>query len=182
MKQDYREAISWFRRAADQGNAAAQNELGVIYDLGRGVPRNDAEAVRWYQLAANQNLAAAQVNLGAKYDAGHGVRQSYREAVKWFRLAANQGNASAQNNLGVMYADGLGVSVSRIAAYALYDVSAANDQSANNRASGNRNAIISKMTSAEYAAAQVLARELAQSTQLLKTLDQWCEQHDVKVL
>ena len=52
------------RLAADQGQAAAQLNLGNMYADGQGVLKDDAEAVRWYRLAAAQGIAAAQFNLG----------------------------------------------------------------------------------------------------------------------
>ena len=50
----------WYRLAADQGDAAAQFNLGVMYDNGRGVLKDEAEAVRWYRLAAEQGDADAR--------------------------------------------------------------------------------------------------------------------------
>ena len=49
-----REAVKWYRLAAEQGVAAAQYNLGLMYDNGDGVPENDREAVKWYRLAAEQ--------------------------------------------------------------------------------------------------------------------------------
>ena len=46
------EAVTWCRKAADQGNATAQYNLGVMYDKGEGVPKNDVEAYKWWLLAA----------------------------------------------------------------------------------------------------------------------------------
>ena len=60
VPQDDAEAVKWYRLAAEQGNAAAQYNLGVMYDKGEGVPQDDAEAVKWYRLAAEQGAAAAQ--------------------------------------------------------------------------------------------------------------------------
>ena len=45
---------------ADQGHAAAQFNLGIMYDNGEGVPENDAEAVKWYRKAADQGHSDAQ--------------------------------------------------------------------------------------------------------------------------
>jgi TPR repeat protein len=59
--------VRWYRLAADQGDADAQFNLGVMYDTGRGVPQDDAEAERWYRLAADQGDANAQSNLGVMY-------------------------------------------------------------------------------------------------------------------
>ena len=46
VPQDYAEALKWFRRAAEQNDAAAQTNLGVMYDFGHGVVRDYAEALR----------------------------------------------------------------------------------------------------------------------------------------
>ncbi len=109
VPQDYREAVQWYRLAADQGLAGAQFKLGWMYANGEGVPQDHREAMQWYRLAADQGLAEAQFNLGWMYANGEGVPQDHREAVKWYRLAADQSYAEAQFNLGWMYANGEGV-------------------------------------------------------------------------
>ena len=48
---------------AELGMAAAQNNLGIMYDNGEGVPENDAEAVKWFRKAADQGHAKAQYNI-----------------------------------------------------------------------------------------------------------------------
>jgi uncharacterized protein len=106
---DYAEAVKWFRKAAEQGDAIAQYNLALMYRDGEGVTQDDAEAVKWFRKAAEQGVANAQYNLALRYDKGKGVTQDYAEAAKWFRKAAKQGNASAQSNLGVMYFNGEGV-------------------------------------------------------------------------
>ena len=50
------------------GCAPAQNNLGVCYESGAGVPKDTAQAVVWYRKAAEQGLARAQCNLGICYD------------------------------------------------------------------------------------------------------------------
>ena len=84
---------------AQKGDAVAQFNLGVKYDLGQSVPQNHAEAVKWYRLAADQGHASAQYNLGVSYDDGRGVPQNHAEALKWYRLAADQGQAAAQASM-----------------------------------------------------------------------------------
>jgi serine/threonine protein kinase len=96
-------------QTADQGDAAAQNDLGSRYANGSGVAKNEAEAVKWYRLAAAQGHAAAQNNLASMYANGRGVVEDDVEAVKLYRMSADQGYADAQYNLGVMYANGSGV-------------------------------------------------------------------------
>jgi hypothetical protein len=109
VKQDYVEAVRWFKLAASQGDALAQNNLGVMYGKGQGAAQDYVEEVKWYKLAAAQGHAGAQFNLGNIYKNGNGVTQDYAEAIKWYKLAAAQGHADAQNNLGVMYGEGQGV-------------------------------------------------------------------------
>ena len=78
---DYANAIGLYRVLADQGDARAQDNLGVLYENGLGVPRNYAEAEKWYRRAASQGNANAQNNLGVMYEHGHGVPKSAAEAV-----------------------------------------------------------------------------------------------------
>ena len=54
VTQDYAEAVKWYRKAAEQGHAVAQDYLGFMYRYGLGVTRNDAEARKWYEKAAAQ--------------------------------------------------------------------------------------------------------------------------------
>ena len=82
VRQDYAEAVRWYRKAAEQGVAETQNNLGAMYAIGQGVRQDYAEAVKWYHQAAEQGYAAAQYNLGSMYYNGQGVRQDYAEAVK----------------------------------------------------------------------------------------------------
>jgi hypothetical protein len=102
---------------AEQGDAEAQFNLGLMYDLGEGVPENDSEAVKWYRKAAAQGYAKAQLNLGNMYRNGLGVPENHAEAVRWYRKAADQGVAGPQNNLGFMYTTGEGVPENSIRAY-----------------------------------------------------------------
>ena len=80
--------VATTRQQAELGAADAQNNLGVMYYNGEGVPLDHVEAVRWYRLAADQGFAAAQLNLGFMYDRGRGVPLDYAEALKWVSLAA----------------------------------------------------------------------------------------------
>jgi TPR repeat protein len=106
---NFRTALNEWRPLALQGNARAQNNLGFMYENGRGVDQDDAEAVRWYRQAAEQGDAIAQINLGFMYANGRGVAQDDAEALRWYRRAAEQENARAQNNVGFMYENGRGV-------------------------------------------------------------------------
>ena len=108
-QQNYSMAMTWFRKAADQGDAVGQNNIGWLYQNGFGVKQDYPEAMTWYRKSANQGYAAAQVNIGWLYHNGWGLTQDYAEAMTWYRKAANQGNAKAQTNIGWLYEKGLGV-------------------------------------------------------------------------
>jgi len=80
--------LRWYRKAGDQGYAAAQYNLGQAYNLGNGVEKDTAEAARWWQKAAEQGLAKAQYNLGLAYHDGIGVQKDNAQAYFWIALAA----------------------------------------------------------------------------------------------
>ena len=90
---DYATALAEFRPLAAQGNAEAEYELGLMYDLGLGVPHDYAQALTWYRKSAAQGNSSAQVNLGVMYNHGRGVPQDYAQALAWLRKSAAQGNA-----------------------------------------------------------------------------------------
>ena len=106
QRGDFATALRLFQPLAEQGDASAQSNLGVMYEQGRGVAQNYREAMRWFRLAAMQGDASAQSNLGVMYFKGQGIAQDFREAMRWYRLGAGQGNVEAQFNLGVMYERG----------------------------------------------------------------------------
>ena len=92
---DWETALSEWRPLAEQGDAKAQYNLGLMYAKGYGVPQHDATAVKWFRKAAEQGLAAAQYNLGVMFFNGQGVPNDYVHALKWFNLAAIQGHKDA---------------------------------------------------------------------------------------
>ena len=117
---DYETALNEWHPLAEQGNASAQTNLGIMYQHGRGVEQNEAEAVRWYLPAAEQGNALAQTNLGIMYERGRGVEQNDAEAFRWYLLAAEQGNVLAQAFLGFMYSYGRGVEQNDAQAFLWY--------------------------------------------------------------
>ena len=90
---DYAEALKIFRPLAEQGNAKAQSNLGVMYNNGQGVTQDFKEAVKWYRLAAAEGVAIAQFDLGLMHAIGEGVTQDYASAYMWFDLASAAGHA-----------------------------------------------------------------------------------------
>ena len=163
-------AFNALKNAADQGDAGAQFNLGVMYAKGQGVAQDYAQAVAWFRKVADQGNAGAQFNLGFMYANGQGVAQDYAQAVSWYRKAADQGNAGAQFNLGFMYAKGQGVAQDAMIAYALYNLSASNDQSQDNHATSNRQIISEHMTEYQIEEGQALTRRM-KSEGVLKAID-----------
>lgn len=153
---DYATALHEWRPLAEQGNALAQYNLGVLYRKGRGVPQDDVLARQWYAKAAAQGLAKAQFSLGTLYFNGEGAPKDYQQALRWFRLAADQGEALAQTKMAIIYDEGQGVPQNIVQAYKWYSLAATNgDKPANEL----RNTITSQMTPAQITEAQKLAQE-----------------------
>ena len=125
LKGDHATALRLWRPLAEQGNATAQDKLGIMYAKGQGVQQDYATAVAWFRKAAAQGNAIAQENLGVMYSNGWGVPQDDASAAFWFRKAAEQGNARAQNNLGYKYEKGHGVPQDYAAAALWYRKAAA---------------------------------------------------------
>ena len=106
---DFTAAYNFTIPLANQGNPDAKNLLGMMYELGRGVPQNLSKSIVYYREAAEQGNPYAQYNLAVSFDAGTGVPQNYREAVRWYKKSAEQGVSSAQYDLGVMLEQGRGI-------------------------------------------------------------------------
>lgn len=103
-------AFNEWRSLAEQGDANAQNCIGLMYEWGdEGVRTNYNEAFKWFSKAANQGHAEAQFNLGLLYKSGRGVLKDEKKAVKWYRKSAEQGNVHGQSALGYSYKHGRGV-------------------------------------------------------------------------
>jgi uncharacterized protein len=94
-RQEYAVAMSWFRKAADQGNALAQFELGRMHFKGQGVLQDFAAAASWFRKAADQGNAPSQLALGIACLDGVGVRQDYVSAHMWLNLSAAAGIVDA---------------------------------------------------------------------------------------
>jgi len=98
VTQDYKTAVKWYKLSAEQGDASAQYNLGVMYDEGEGVPQDYKTAVKWYTLAAEQGDASAQNSLGVMYVKGEGVVQDNVYAHMWWNIATSQGDKDATIN------------------------------------------------------------------------------------
>jgi uncharacterized protein len=120
VPKDLTQSAYWYRKAADQGNPAAQVYLGYMYTAGIGVPQDKAEAVRWYRRAASSNYPEAKVNLAALYLRGDGVKQDTQEALRLLKSASDKGDGRADAYLGMVSYLGTGVPVDFAAAEAWF--------------------------------------------------------------
>ncbi len=108
-EQSALDQINMWQRAAAQGDAEAEVNLGNTYREGWGIKKDDQESVKWYRKAADQGVADAQYKLGLAYFTGRGIEQDYKEALKWYAKAADRGNPEAIISMGDAYAQGIGV-------------------------------------------------------------------------
>jgi hypothetical protein len=99
VPQDFKEAMKWYRLAADQRHAHSQTELGIIYRRGNGVPQDYKEAMKLSRLAAEKGDSIAQNSLGVMYSNGEDVPQNDKEAYIWFSLSAANGYEMDKNNV-----------------------------------------------------------------------------------
>ena len=107
-------AVESYRLAADRGNALAQFNLAVIYELGQGVQPDCVEATKWFLKAAEQGDAGGQLEMGKRCHRGsfaplaQDARESRIEAYKWFTLSAAQGYKNSE-----MHCEQIGLAMSR---------------------------------------------------------------------
>ena len=114
-ERDCAEALTWFRKSADQNRPNADLSIGMLYDAKEGcrVGSDEAEATKWFKKAreiweplADKGDAEAQFNMGSLYYNGRAVKKDHEKAMEWWRKAAAQGNADAMYQIGVAYYDG----------------------------------------------------------------------------
>lgn len=83
--RNYKEAVKWYRKAADQGYALAQNILGVMYALGKGVPQDYVQTHMWMNLAAANGLEKAKKgrDIAARRMTPAQIEQAQKLAREW---------------------------------------------------------------------------------------------------
>ena len=117
VQQDFKQAITWYNRAAGKGFAAAQYRLGTLYERGLGTKADLARAKVWYQRAAELGSVKAMHNLAVLSAGRDQGTPDYTAAAHWFQAAAERGLADSQYNLAVLHESGLGVPRDPKAAY-----------------------------------------------------------------
>lgn len=131
VSKDYKEAIKWFRKAAELGNADAAHHLGLCYSGGYGVDTDYDQALRWHLIAAQRGKkyedkdkivihpklmmlalngdADCQVAMACCYGGLNVFPKNEAAVMWWYGKAAEQGDARAQHRVGLMYYLGKGV-------------------------------------------------------------------------
>ncbi len=94
---------------AEQGDASAQYNLGLLFETGAGLPVDIKQAARWFAASAAQGDSIAEMKMASLYAEGRGVAQDHAEAARWYQRAAEHDEPSAQFTLGTLYANGRGV-------------------------------------------------------------------------
>ena len=150
---NYTTAMREFKLIAEkEGFPGAQYLVGMMYAMGKGVPKDYKAAFKWFKLAADGGDLDAHKSLGQMYLDGMGVPQDHQMALKWYKRPAERGHADAQIALGGTYA----AIEDYIAAYMWNEIAAKNKQKNSDQM---RNLIESNMTPDQIAEAQKLARE-----------------------
>ena len=105
-QQNYKTAVNWYTKAAEEDFQNAQYNLGYMYAHGKGVLENDKIALEWWTKAAERGDAEFQHRLAQIYKSGEDVEKSHKAYVKWNTLAAKKGHYMAQKNKAYDYLSG----------------------------------------------------------------------------
>src|SRR5215471_639528 len=156
---DYATAMKLIRPLAEQGNTSAAYNLGTMYYNGEGTRRDYAEALKWYRQAGSKGDVESARRAGFMYANGQGVSRDDAEAVKWYRIAADKGDPEGANNLAVIYS----TREDKVQAYKWFTIAAerfpASAKDKRDKAQKNSEILKKKMTPAEVAESEKLARD-----------------------
>jgi TPR repeat protein len=119
---DYKEALQWYRKGAELGDAeAAYNACRLMAQGLGGVPGNYSEALRLCTEAAEGRSVKysswGEYGVGRIHEDGLGMSPDYAKAAEWYRKSAEQGNPASQLRLADLYANGKGVKQDLVEAY-----------------------------------------------------------------
>jgi len=98
----YTAALYLYKKVAENGNAAAQNRLGYIYQNGLGITMNVNKANEWFRKSAENGDEWGQYNLGVNYQYGQGLEQDEKKAMYWLKKSKAQGNADAATQIAIL--------------------------------------------------------------------------------
>ncbi len=155
---DYAIARREYLEAAMAGDARAQCQLGDLYYLGRGGPKDSREALHWYRAAAEQGHSRCLLWLGTMYENGLETQPDHQAAADFYRIAAERGDAKAQFRLAKMYRRGRGLPQDPVNAFFWFSMAAAQG---NREAAYLRDVVAAGMTPKQIEEAQERIRSWA---------------------
>ena len=141
---DGKTALSYLKKAADNGFLEAKYYIGIMYLSGIGIDKNPEKALSYFEEAAEEDYAPALSQIAYIYFNGKGVEPDYEQAVYYEKLAAAQGYAPSQINLGYLYENGFGVEKNLETALAYYKLAAESDFEGANEAITRVESLLSK--------------------------------------
>ena len=83
--------MRWYEKAAEQGDGASFNEIGLMYSNGNGVRQDVNKAFGWFQRSAEAGYGWGMYNLAHCYENGSGVQKNLKLAGEWYAKAADEG-------------------------------------------------------------------------------------------
>lgn len=146
-------------KRAQANDRDAQYAVAMMYSAGDGTAKNDTEAKKWLERAAEKGQVAAEYELGIALRDGRGTVQDHKRAAERIQSAAEKGYPSAQLALGLMYRFGTGVLTDNVKAYTWLNIAAAGGSS---EAAVARDAVLTRLSPQEAAAAQAEAKRLSE--------------------
>ena len=171
-QQNYKTAVNWYTKAAEQDLQNAQYNLGYMYAHGKGVLENDKIALEWWKKAAERGDAEFQHRLAQIYKSGEDVEKSHKAYVKWNTLAAKKGHYMAQKNKAYDYLSGrisdslfgtlFGFNIDKLRAYMWMNLSIYNGYELSNLSS-YKGDFIDNMTQAQIEKAQDMSKSCLES-------------------
>lgn len=102
-KQDWKSVFDIMQPLALEGNVQAQGNLGMLYNLGRGVPKDPEKAYWWFSEAAESGSIRAINNLAMMYYRGGYVKKDISQAIKLFETTAKAKDLDAMMMLSEIY-------------------------------------------------------------------------------
>lgn len=105
LKQDYKEALRWFQKAADKGNAEAMGSIAAMYSRG-DIEKDNEEAFMWALKAAEKGDLDSQYLVGLNYYKGQGTEENLSKAIQWLSKAMDRGHSEAKDTLIEMFVRG----------------------------------------------------------------------------
>lgn len=109
--EDLERSYLLYSELAAEGNSAAMNNLGCLYQRKEFARYDTKLALQWFMKSAARGSSVAMRNIGFCYKDANGVEQDYKEALSWFTKSANCSDSYAMRTIGDFYRDGLGVDV-----------------------------------------------------------------------